>query len=350
MTVDSKHTPLPKIARFNQIVDTIEWRCMAVDGPVSGTLEVASEEELSELWKLLNELSDLMKWRKSEDELPDQNVSVFVFIPEEDNHITVGMWDVSQKWVLLDEYRVPRSQVTYWAPMFLDVPEDTSYQKVEWNDELQKENYSLKEQNSKLSEEVELLKKANDGLRSQMNLEAFRNRDYTKIKEELLKSQQRHNASTKSYAELKEQNEKLREENEHMKKCAFDDACEITDHKKTYNSQCSRIDQLNDELDRLTCKNTHLLKLNKELNERIAELENWNEKWQERYNNAIKNDQSRIEELTKALGIIPPGRFRLLADFLDAVDRMKASIGIVTGDEVQQDLRRLADAQEALKI
>jgi hypothetical protein len=66
------------------------------------------------------------KWIKSSDQMPEENVSVLVFIPEEDNHITVGMWDVSKKWVLLDEYRVPLSEVTYWAEMIAE-PEDKSY-------------------------------------------------------------------------------------------------------------------------------------------------------------------------------------------------------------------------------
>ncbi len=66
-------------------------------------------------------------WVKSENELPDYNVSVLVYIPEEDHHITVGMWDISKKWVLLDEYRVPLSEVTYWMPMPVDRPTDESY-------------------------------------------------------------------------------------------------------------------------------------------------------------------------------------------------------------------------------
>lgn len=41
-------------------------------------------------------------------------------------HCTTGMWDVSQKWVLLDEYRVPKSEVTYWAEM-VELPEDENY-------------------------------------------------------------------------------------------------------------------------------------------------------------------------------------------------------------------------------
>lgn len=45
---------------------------------------------------------------------PPQNLGVLVFIPGEDNHMTTGMWDVSNEWVLLDEYRVPTCEVTHW--------------------------------------------------------------------------------------------------------------------------------------------------------------------------------------------------------------------------------------------
>lgn len=64
-------------------------------------------------------------WIKASEQLPPENVGVLCYIPEEDNHCTTGMFDVSQKWVLLDEYRVPKSEVTYWAEM-VDLPEDNS--------------------------------------------------------------------------------------------------------------------------------------------------------------------------------------------------------------------------------
>lgn len=75
------------------------------------------------------ELKKPLQWIKSSEQLPEFNVSVLCFIPEEDNHITTGMWDVSNKWVLLDEYRVPNSQITYWMPMPVIKPEDLSFEK-----------------------------------------------------------------------------------------------------------------------------------------------------------------------------------------------------------------------------
>jgi len=38
-------------SRFNTIVDQVENRCMAADGPVTPTLQEISEDELSELWR-----------------------------------------------------------------------------------------------------------------------------------------------------------------------------------------------------------------------------------------------------------------------------------------------------------
>lgn len=66
------------------------------------------------------------KWIKASIRKPEHLVSVLVFIPEEDEHITTGMWDITNKWVLLDEYRVPKSEVTYWMEM-VTPPDDKSY-------------------------------------------------------------------------------------------------------------------------------------------------------------------------------------------------------------------------------
>ncbi len=85
------------------------------------------------------------QWISVKDRLPEENVSVMVFIPEEDNHITAGMWDVSKKWVLLDEYRIPKSQVTYWASMIAE-PEDKSYEPSEYRpDEMDTITYQMRE-------------------------------------------------------------------------------------------------------------------------------------------------------------------------------------------------------------
>ena len=98
-----------------------------------------------------NKITDPYGWIKSSDRLPEFNVGVLVFIPEEDHHITTGMFDVSGNWVLLDEYRKPQSEVTYWMPHPTS-PLDTSYTKCNYiemtPDEIlrgaQKENFELK--------------------------------------------------------------------------------------------------------------------------------------------------------------------------------------------------------------
>lgn len=114
------------ITEFNRIIEQIENRCMATDGRVTPTLREATEKELSSLWKLLNDFKDGKGWIDARKRKPVQNVSVFVFIPGEDDHVTTGMWDVSNKWVLLDEYRVPDQEVTYWHPV-IPAPSDKSY-------------------------------------------------------------------------------------------------------------------------------------------------------------------------------------------------------------------------------
>jgi len=57
----------------------------------------------------------VITWNDVKKGMPEFNKGVLVFIPEEDNHITSGMWDISENWVLLDEYRTPESEVTHWA-------------------------------------------------------------------------------------------------------------------------------------------------------------------------------------------------------------------------------------------
>jgi hypothetical protein len=64
---------------------------------------------------------------------PDECVGVLVLIPEEDHHVTTGMWDISKKWVLLDDYREPTSQVTHWRKM-VAVPNDVEFKETHIED------------------------------------------------------------------------------------------------------------------------------------------------------------------------------------------------------------------------
>lgn len=80
--------------------------------------------------RAMEEYANQSRWISVKDRLPEENVSVLVFIPGEDDHITTGMFDVSQKWVLLDEYRVPNEQVTYWHEM-IEMPIDRSFVRSE---------------------------------------------------------------------------------------------------------------------------------------------------------------------------------------------------------------------------
>ncbi|WP_077920454.1 hypothetical protein [Spirosoma sp. 209] len=54
------------------------------------------------------------EWTDASIQKPPKNLGVLVFLPKEDGHITSGMWDVDDKWVLLDECRVPDTPVTHW--------------------------------------------------------------------------------------------------------------------------------------------------------------------------------------------------------------------------------------------
>lgn len=71
-------------------------------------------------------------WIKVSDKMPEHNVGVLVFIPKEDFHITSGMWDISNKWVLLDEYRVPDCEVTHWMEL-PDMPQEFHKERDENN-------------------------------------------------------------------------------------------------------------------------------------------------------------------------------------------------------------------------
>ena len=54
---------------FNEIVDTVESRCMAIDGPVTPTLQEMRETELAELWRIVQRLQ--RGWRHDEPVLVD---------------------------------------------------------------------------------------------------------------------------------------------------------------------------------------------------------------------------------------------------------------------------------------
>ena len=138
------------------------------------------EKEIKAIDDLLYERT--YGWIKASDQKPPENVSVFVFIPEEDNHVTVGMWDVSKAWVLLDDYRIPRSQVTYWRPYNFELPKDKTYVKsfdsaeeLETNDQtirrLQKEIFVLKRNEAITSE----LKQENERLKTGQEQQALDN-------------------------------------------------------------------------------------------------------------------------------------------------------------------------------
>ena len=57
----------------------------------------------------------IVVWNETKKRLPDFNKPCLVFIPGEDNHVTSGMYDVSGSWVLLDDYREPKCEITQWA-------------------------------------------------------------------------------------------------------------------------------------------------------------------------------------------------------------------------------------------
>lgn len=81
---------------------------------LSGADQVCGKTELNNLATISNMHGAV--WMKA-DIKPEYNVGVLVFIPGEDNHITSGMWDIENKWVLLDEYRVPECEVTHWMEL-----------------------------------------------------------------------------------------------------------------------------------------------------------------------------------------------------------------------------------------
>lgn len=94
------------VASYEEKIKVLTYDNNKLNGQVEG-LKNAVEELKGEAGP---------RWVKA-DTKPERNVGVLVFIPGEDNHITSGMWDISNEWVLLDEYRTPEEEVTHWMPL-----------------------------------------------------------------------------------------------------------------------------------------------------------------------------------------------------------------------------------------
>ena len=76
------------------------------------SLEQALQRQVAILKKKLEQY----EWHEvSKGNYPEYQLGVIVYVPEED-HITSGMWDVSRKWILLDDYRKPEGlfPVSHW--------------------------------------------------------------------------------------------------------------------------------------------------------------------------------------------------------------------------------------------
>ena len=52
---------------FNEIIDAIENRCMAADGPVTPTLQEMTESELCRLWKSVQKMRTALQERGESD-------------------------------------------------------------------------------------------------------------------------------------------------------------------------------------------------------------------------------------------------------------------------------------------
>lgn len=48
-------TQKDRLRRIAEIIESVEQRCMAIDGPVSPTLDEMEQSELSEIYKLATE-------------------------------------------------------------------------------------------------------------------------------------------------------------------------------------------------------------------------------------------------------------------------------------------------------
>lgn len=56
--VKNKAQLLHLTERFNAIVDRVENRCMAADGPVTPTLQEMTERELGQLWRIVQAIRE----------------------------------------------------------------------------------------------------------------------------------------------------------------------------------------------------------------------------------------------------------------------------------------------------
>jgi len=65
-------------------------------------------------------------WYCARTSKPKHNVGVFILIPAEDNHITSGMYDISEDWVILDDYRVSSHEVRAWRYL-PELPSDKEF-------------------------------------------------------------------------------------------------------------------------------------------------------------------------------------------------------------------------------
>lgn len=55
------------IEEFNSLIDRIENRCMASDGPVTPTLKEMREDELARIWQILNKIKSAERFKMPTD-------------------------------------------------------------------------------------------------------------------------------------------------------------------------------------------------------------------------------------------------------------------------------------------
>jgi hypothetical protein len=114
ITNDEGNAMLTFIEKLAEVDDTLAY----LEDFIKGTDGDFITQVRGKLNDLIENIASQFQqeWIPVEMRLPKENVGVLVFIPEEDNHITSGMWDVSKKWVLLDEYRTVSDDapVTHW--------------------------------------------------------------------------------------------------------------------------------------------------------------------------------------------------------------------------------------------